>query len=410
MRRVDARKLYWATSLVFALATSTIFTLDMVYQVKVAGLDALQLVLVGTALEATCFLFEIPTGVVADLYSRRLSTIIGFVLVGLAFAFEGLFPRFGIILLAQIGWGLGWTFISGAHDAWIADEVGAENAGPVYMRSTQMGQIGALLGIPLAMVLGSTRLALPIIVGGLAITAWGLVLALIMPEDNFSPAPPEERESWRAMLATAREGASLVRRRPILVTLMLVSLFVGLSSEGYDRLWTAHMLENFSRQAVSAWSDAIWFGLISAVCTVSTLIATEWARRRVDAQDGQRVGRALAWIYGLMVIGLGALTVAGGLAPALVGVVAYSALRGTAEPLETTWINQQIDSKVRATVLSMSGQVNAVGQVLGGPAVGAIGRGIGLRAALGVSTLLTAPIVWLYGRTRGKPTTEDTKA
>ena len=342
MRRVDARKLYWATSLVFALATSTIFTLDMVYQVKVAGLDALQLVLVGTALEATCFLFEIPTGVVADLYSRRLSTVIGFVLVGLAFAVEGLFPRFGIILLAQAGWGLGWTFISGAHDAWIADEVGADNAGPVYMRSTQMSQIGALLGIPLAMVLGSTRLALPIVVGGLVIALWGLVLALIMPEDHFTPAPPEKRESWRAMLSTAREGASLVRRRPILVTLMLVSLFMGLSSEGFDRLWTAHLLENFSLQAWAPLGDAIWFGLIAAVCNVTTLLATEWARRNVDSQDGHRVGRTLAWIYGLMVIGLGALTVAGGLAPALAGLVIYSALRGTAEPLETTTIEVTI--------------------------------------------------------------------
>jgi len=408
MRRMDARRLYWATSLVFSLGTSTVFTLDMVYQVKVAGLDALQLVLVGTVLEATCFLFEIPTGVVADLYSRRLSTIIGFVMVGLGFALMGTVPRFGVILLAQVIWGLGWTFISGAHDAWIADEVGAENAGPTYMRGTQMGQIGALLGIPLAMALGSSRLALPIIVGGLAISGWGLVLALIMPEDHFSPAPPEERESWRAMLSTAREGASLVRRRPILLTLMLVSLFMGLSSEGFDRLWTAHLLEGFSLQAWAPWSDAIWFGLIAALCTVTTLIATEWARRNVDSQDGHRVGLTLACIYGLMVLGLGALTVAGGLAPALAGLMIYSAMRGTAEPLETTWINQQIDSRVRATVLSMSGQVNAVGQVLGGPAVGAIGRAVGLRAALGISTLLTAPIVWLYGRTRGDSSAEIT--
>jgi hypothetical protein len=61
------------------------FTLSMVYYVKDVGLSPLQMVLVGTVLEAACFLFEIPTGVVADLYSRRLSVIMGLVIVGLAF-------------------------------------------------------------------------------------------------------------------------------------------------------------------------------------------------------------------------------------------------------------------------------------------------------------------------------------
>lgn len=48
MRKRDATKTYLASSLVFALLTSIIFALDMVYQVRVAHLDPLQLVLVGT--------------------------------------------------------------------------------------------------------------------------------------------------------------------------------------------------------------------------------------------------------------------------------------------------------------------------------------------------------------------------
>ena len=62
-------------------------------------------------LEVTAFLFEIPTGVFADVYSRRLSTILGVVLIGLGFFIEGLFPVFSVVLLAQIVWGIGWTFI-----------------------------------------------------------------------------------------------------------------------------------------------------------------------------------------------------------------------------------------------------------------------------------------------------------
>ena len=63
------------------------------------GLDPLQLVLVGTTLEATAFVCEIPTGVVADVYGRRLSVIIGLLLIAFGFLLEGLVPQFAAVLL-----------------------------------------------------------------------------------------------------------------------------------------------------------------------------------------------------------------------------------------------------------------------------------------------------------------------
>jgi DHA3 family tetracycline resistance protein-like MFS transporter len=91
-------------------------------------MDPLQLVLTGTTLEVTVLIFEIPTGVLADVYSRRLSTILGVALIGGSLIIEGSFPLFAIVLLSQVIWGIGWTLISGAHDAWIADEIGADAA------------------------------------------------------------------------------------------------------------------------------------------------------------------------------------------------------------------------------------------------------------------------------------------
>ena len=81
----------------------------MVYYVKDVGLSPLQMVLVGTTLEVACFLFEVPTGIVADLYSRRLSIIIGFTLIGAGFLLQGLVPAFIAILAAQVLWGIGYS-------------------------------------------------------------------------------------------------------------------------------------------------------------------------------------------------------------------------------------------------------------------------------------------------------------
>lgn len=68
----------------------------------VLELDPLQMVLVGTALESSIFLFEIPTGVVADTISRRTSIIIGVFLIGSGFVVQASFQSFVFILIAQV--------------------------------------------------------------------------------------------------------------------------------------------------------------------------------------------------------------------------------------------------------------------------------------------------------------------
>jgi len=119
---------------------SLIWTLSTLYFVDVASLNPLQLVLVGTVLEASVFLFEIPTGIVADLYSRKKSIVIGFVLIGLGFLLQGLVPHFVAILLAQALWGIGYTFTSGADSAWISDELGEDDLARVFLRGSQCGR------------------------------------------------------------------------------------------------------------------------------------------------------------------------------------------------------------------------------------------------------------------------------
>jgi len=111
-----------ASSLFFAL----IVTVNLVYQIEVAKLSPLQLVFVGTALETICFLCQVPTGVLADVYSRRLAVILGTFVIGVGFVLEGSIPRFEIIVLGQAPFGIGATLTDGAEQAWIADEVGEE--------------------------------------------------------------------------------------------------------------------------------------------------------------------------------------------------------------------------------------------------------------------------------------------
>ena len=95
-----------------------------IYLIRDVGMSPFQLVLAGTALEVAYSLFEVPTGIVADLYSRRLSLVVGGVVMGLGMLVVGAVPSVYGVLGGMALWGAGWTFRSGAEDAWLADETG----------------------------------------------------------------------------------------------------------------------------------------------------------------------------------------------------------------------------------------------------------------------------------------------
>ena len=140
----------FAVYMILLFSTEVFFlmhSVNLLYYATVVNLDPLQMVLVGTTAAITVFVFEVPTGVVADLKSRRLSIIIGYALMGLGLILEGTFPLFWTVLVAQVIGGIGWTFTSGAEQAWMVDELGSKRAGEAFVRGSQALSLGALLGI-----------------------------------------------------------------------------------------------------------------------------------------------------------------------------------------------------------------------------------------------------------------------
>ncbi len=384
-----------------ALFNALVFTINLIYQVQTVGLNPLQMVLVGTVLEVTVLLFEVPTGAVADVYSRRLSVIIGLALVGCGFLLEGSIPMFWAVLGAQVLWGIGYTFLSGALQAWLADEIGVEAAAPVYLRSAQVELIAGFVGIGFSVWLASRWLQLPILAGGVLYLALAVAMALIMPESGFRPTPPEERETWKQVANTARAGWGAVRSHPALRIVVGLSLVTGLYSEGYDRLWTPHLLDSFDLPSFFGLEDSIfWFGVIGAGATLTGIAANELARRGRAAEEQARAINWLTMLYGLLPASLLFLSWTRSFWAAIVALWGINLCRSTIEPLENAWVVRNTRSAQRATVISLWGQANSIGQAAGGPVLGWIGTATRIPVALTVSSAVLLPAQWLLALAR----------
>ena len=399
MKHRDAYVTYLLIEGLFSFFFYIVVTVNLVYQVEVAHLNPLQLVLVGTVLEITAFVFQVPTGVLADVFSRRWSIIIGIFLTGAGFVLQGLVPQFGMILLSQLGWGIGSTFITGAEEAWIADEVGEENVGRAYMRGTQLGQAGAIVGAVVSVALASVSLSLPIVLGGVLFMVLSLFLIFFMPAHSSQRSGENsERPTWKGMGKTLLTGSRLVRISPLLLVIVVVPLFLGLSSEGLDRLWTAHIIRNFTLPALGPLNSVAWFAVMRCGVMVLGIVLVEFVQRRFQGKLNGAVPRLLL-VLNLAQIGcIVAFALAGNFVLALLSYWGYAALRSAITPIYSTWLTQNSAAKVRATIISMSSQLDAMGQIVGGPVVGVIGTLATIRAALLAAGALLTPVLLLFVR------------
>jgi DHA3 family tetracycline resistance protein-like MFS transporter len=397
---LPAYRTYLLYRAVRAFAANTAFTLNLVYQIRTVGLGPFELVMVGTVLEVTCLVAQVPTGVIADLYSRRLSVVVGCLLTGAGTLVEGLVPAYLAVLAASVVWGVGATCIDGAEEAWVADELGEDRAGAAFTRGSQVGRAAAVLGIGASVALAGVRLNLPLLIGGALWLLLGAGLPLVMPEHNFRPAPGARRGTLPAVRAQAVAGARAVRGRWVLVQLLGATLLIGMSSEGLDRLGQAHFLADLPFP--SPGTPLVWLGALGVAAMLGSIALTQAVRHRTDALRPAGAGRTLVAFQAAATVAIVVFALAGSFWLAAAAYLLVDMLRAASDPLMSTWLVSQTEPATRATVFSIAGQANAAGEIAGGLPIGYVGSRVSIRAALVAVSLFLVPAVGLLYRAAGR--------
>ncbi|WP_419863806.1 hypothetical protein [Candidatus Poriferisodalis sp.] len=409
----------------------------MVWWVVDLRLSPFRLAVLGTALVLSILVTETPTGVVADLYSRKYSVVAAYVVMGTAMALGPVTELFGVLVIWQVLWGVGWTLQSGAATAWMTDELahhashshrsaavmpvesstsgddtGADDSGGIS-RSDHSRQVdglivrhaifrsaGVMVGLVAATAMGawSVRGSMAVM-GMLAIAAAGY-LAITMPEAGFeSPrrrsggAPrPAHTSAWKDAIALWKRGARLVRRNPSLLAVTLSATIAAGAWEANDRLSALRLFELGLTQ-LDGREAVLFFGAAWFVMSALAIPMMAWLRRRLDQAD-QRSARRDAFLLArfLTIAAAGALALA--LSPwftiALIGWAILDVAGETAYSLTEAMANRHADSSVRATVVSFVGQSQAVGEVSIGLGLGTVAQIVSVPVALAIAAALFA--------------------
>jgi MFS family permease len=272
MRPASVVRTYLAISGLFTLAASVIWGVNTLFLLD-AGLDIFEVFIANAAFTAGMVIFEIPTGVVADTSGRRRSFLLSAVtllvstLAYMAIAAVG--GGLALFVAASVVLGLGFSFYSGAVEAWLVDALKATGyqgeLDRVFARGEMVSGAAMLVGSVAGGLLGNLDLAWPFVVRALLLGGVFLVGLGWMHDVGFTPRTTTLAAMPAEMRQVLRDSVEYGwRSRPVRL-LMLVSLFQGGYLMWGFYAWPPYFLELLGR-------DAVWVsGVVAALVALSTI-------------------------------------------------------------------------------------------------------------------------------------------
>lgn len=360
----------------FARAIFT--TYFMIYQIDKAKFGAMELVMVETALALGILLFDVPTGTFADLVSRKLSVLLGFVLVGVSFLVMGFTTVFGVYFASALVWGIGETFISGARDAWASEEIPFSaqpdlSPASLFIGGSQAEFAGGLLGIVLSAFLAWIDLSLPLLVSGITFLLLALFGGFLLSERGFTRTNKAEMgfsQAWRSFCS----GWSRVAGSKAMIALLILTVSYGMSSKGFDGLAKLHMKqsEGLSLPNLGPLPENSLWALLAGGVMILAWLTTTLIKKWVDLNDEKSIVRVLAVMTLSMPAALAVFALTSNIWAAIAAFLFCRTIRKANSPLMTGWLAIHAPKEVKATILSFEGQTHALGGIVGGPIAGGV--------------------------------------
>jgi len=391
---------YYVIAGLYTLSASLIWGVNTLFLLD-AGLDILEVFIANAFFSVGMAVFEIPTGVLADTRGRRLSFLLslsvlslgtlGYVSISLLGGGLALFSLMSVIL------GLGYTFYSGAVEAWLVDALNAVgyqgSLDQVFARTEFISGAAMLVGTVGGGLLGQIDLAIPFVGRSLLLILLFGFAFVTMHDIGYQPRTLSLERIPEEMKAIAQASLKFGLCNASLRLIFLMSLIQsGFLYWGFYA-WQPYFLDLLGQ-------DAVWVaGVIAAFISLATMTGNglvEWITRFC----GKRTTLIL-WataIGGLATIGVG---LTGSFWVAVILLLVYMATTGVSTPVIHAYMHQVIPSGQRAAILSLNSMVGSGGGILAQTGLGYVSRVSSIASGYilgGAVSLLVLPLAGMLRR------------
>ncbi len=390
-------RLYCTIQFLTSFAFGAIFPVYVLYY-RHFNLNLFQIALVAAVFEASILVFEIPTGLIADIYGRRISVVLSaltLLVSGLVFiSFRNLYG----FIIAEIIMGLGETLKSGALEAWLVDSLKhqgkEEKVKYAFSEGKRFYSTGRLLGYIGGAYLGSLNITYiwhPFVV--VIFITFLFLIAFMREEYKLKESP--SASPLKQLKDTVRASIGVVKRERIILALLLLAFFFWFSFETISQFWQVHFSENLSIQTQ-------YFGWIVAISSLLVILFVNRITRLYESLKKETtllIGLKIAFGVSLLLIALTYNPII-----AIIFFIISQSLEGFSDPIFLDIFNKHIPSEQRATLLSFKSLIGSLGEVVSGLCIGVVALKFGLRPTFGLGTLVlfAGVVIFLLFVTRRK--------
>ncbi|SDS90596.1 Predicted arabinose efflux permease, MFS family [Pseudarthrobacter equi] len=380
----------------FIWGINTLFLLD-------AGLSNLEAFAANAFFTAGMVLFEVPTGVVADSWGRRASFLLGTVtLAGSTFLYYLLWQYsapFWWWAAVSVLLGLGFTFFSGAVEAWLVDALqysGYDGTLEVVLGRGQMVSGVAMLAGSVAggVIAQATNLGVPFLLRVAVLMAMFVVAFLLMHDVGFTPErSARPLAATRAVLKASVDGG--LRHPPVRYIMLAAPFTQGVGIYVFYAL-QPYLLQLFGDPRAYAVA-----GLAAAIVAGADVVGGWMAPRVRKLVHRRTTVLIVSNVASALILVALLFTTTFWLALAL--LMLWGMVGSAGIPVRQAYLNDMIPSKQRATVLSFDSLMGSSGGVVVQPSLGRAADLYGYPASLAVSgavQLLAAPFILMSRRQR----------
>lgn len=360
MERAEARTAKKYYTLVFcelfiSEVTGTVFTLYMLYK----GMNLFDVNITLAVYFGSILLLEIPTGIIADLYGRKTSMVLGFAFYALAGVMFLNAMQLATFLFAEVLSAIGATLLSGAMEAWMVDSLGNENPVLIEKIFANAGMVRQGAGMICGMI-GATLAAYSfqaIWVLSIAFSLITVVYCLFYVKEPLCIKKGKpDKNPLQAMKQIASDSVKYSFGNKELVVFFAIAILINISNSAGNSFQQPRL--------VGLFDNKIWImGWVKFLYSL-TMMAGAWlvgylCRKKVNHLV---ILGITGGILGVFQILSGALNSFG---PVLATFLLYEVGRGMYNPIAQIYLNSRIESGMRASVLSFSSAFSQIGMIIG---------------------------------------------
>jgi MFS family permease len=390
---------YFTLSGLYTLSAALIWGVNTLFLLD-AGLSFFEVFVANAAFSAGMVLFEVPTGVVADTLGRRVSFLLSVAVLSATTLLYVALAQIGAGVVAfsvvSVAMGLGFTFYSGAMEAWLVDALAVTGftgaLDSVFARGQQITGAAMLVGTVGGGLLGQIDLAIPYVVRAVLLVIVFVVAYGVMVDLGFTPRHVTVSELPREVTRNARAGVAYGwSLRPLRLLMLASCVQLGFFT------WAFYAAQPYLLDLLD--SDAIWVaGLVAAGIALSTIAGNQL----VDVLS-RRCGRRTTLLLGAAAVETCAAVALGLVSSfwlALPLLLVVTGASGVTSPVRQAYLHQVVPSEQRATVVSFDSMISNTGGVGGQLGLGALGESRSVGAAFVVGGLATGLALPFLARVR----------